>query len=153
MLTLAIPGGPAVELRHLVLDANGTVSARGALITGVPERVALLAERLEVHLATADTFGTGESLAAALGASFARVANGDEKVRLVARLGAEGVVAIGNGRNDVGMFRAARLSIAVIGPEGVAGAALSAADVVCTDILDALDLLLDARALAATLRP
>ena len=153
MLTIAIPGADPVELRHLVLDANGTVSARGSLVPGVAERVARLADSLQVHLATADTFGTGASLAAALGASFARVANGDEKVRLVARLGAEGVVAVGNGRNDVGMFRAARLSIAVIGPEGVAGAALSAADVVCRDILDALDLLLDARALVATLRP
>jgi soluble P-type ATPase len=40
----------------------------------------------------------------------------------------------------------------VLGPEGAAAGALRAADVVCASILDALDLLLDERALAATLR-
>jgi soluble P-type ATPase len=51
------------------------------------------------------------------------------------------------------MLRAATLGIAVIGPEGAAGPTLVAADVVCRSVLDALDLLLDERALAATLRP
>ena len=46
----------------------------------------------------------------------------------------------------------AALGIAVIGPEGAAGAAVRVADVVCGSILDALDLLLDETALRATLR-
>jgi soluble P-type ATPase len=41
----------------------------------------------------------------------------------------------------------------VIGPEGAATATLVAADIVCRSIGDALELLLDDRALAATLRP
>ena len=68
-------------------------------------------------------------------------------------LGADRVVAIGNGRNDEAMLRAARLGIAVIGTEGAATATLLAADVVCTSVTDALDLLLDERAITATLRP
>ena len=41
----------------------------------------------------------------------------------------------------------------MIGPEGAATATLVAADIVCRSISDALELLLDDRALAATLRP
>jgi len=44
------------------------------------------------------------------------------------------------------------LGIAVVGPEGAAGAAVGAADVVVTDIRTALDLLLRPRRLVATLR-
>jgi len=82
------------------------------------------------------------------------VAPGDEaeqKRSLVERLGAERVVAIGNGANDAGMLQAAALGIAVLGPEGLAGEAWQAADVVA-GIHQALDLLLHPRRLVATLR-
>ena len=46
-----------------------------------------------------------------------------------------------------------RLSIPVVGPEGAAATALSEADITCRDICDALDMLLDQKALIATLRP
>jgi hypothetical protein len=45
------------------------------------------------------------------------------------------------------------IEIAVIGPEGAAIATLAVADIVCLSIGDALELLLDDRALVATLRP
>lgn len=51
------------------------------------------------------------------------------------------------------MLRAARLGIAVIGPEGAASGAIMAADLVCRSVTEALDLLLDERLLVATLRP
>lgn len=75
-----------------------------------------------------------------------------QKAELVGRLGAESVIAVGNGRNDVAMLTAA-LGIAVLGAEGCAGAALRAADVVVPSISDALDCLLEPRRLVATLRP
>ena len=59
---------------------------------------------------------------------------------------------IGNGRNDVAMFKAATLSIAVVGPEGAAAVAVRSADVVCLNIHDALDLLMNPLRLKATLR-
>jgi soluble P-type ATPase len=67
-------------------------------------------------------------------------------------LGAEHVVAVGNGRNDVAMFEAAALGIAVLGPEGAAGVLLQVADVVVPDVYVALELLLHPRRLKATLR-
>ena len=59
---------------------------------------------------------------------------------------------VGNGANDVLVLEAAALGVAVIGAEGASSAAMRSADVVCTSVHDALDLLLDHRTLVATLR-
>ena len=135
-----------------MLDLNGTLTNRGELIEGAAERLARLGARLEVHVLSADTFGTLGTVTADLGARVHPVATGDEKTRRVAALGAERCAAIGNGANDAAMLEAAALGIAVVGPEGAAASAVRSADVVCASILDALDLLLDERKLIATLR-
>lgn len=147
-----MPGEPPLVLEHLVLDLNGTLTNRGELIDGVGERLAALAADLGVRIATADTYGAAARIATQLGIPVQTVGDGDDKERLVRSLGAEHTAAIGNGRNDIPMLRAARLGIAVIGAEGAAGGAIAAADVVCVRITDALDLLLDERVLRATLR-
>jgi len=49
-------------------------------------------------------------------------------------------------------LRAAALGIAILGPEGLATTALTNADILCRNILDALDLLLKTNRLRATLR-
>ena len=152
MRTIDIPGDGPMTLEHLVLDMNGTLTNRGDLIDGVAERLAALAGDLAIHVATADTFGAADAIADRLRVEVTRIGDGTEKERLVARLGAERTVAIGNGRNDAAMLAAARLGIAVIGPEGTAASAVLSADVVCRNICDALDMLLDDRVLRATLR-
>jgi P-type E1-E2 ATPase len=151
-LAIDIPGRE-VLLQELVLDVNGTLTDRGTLLEGVADRLDAVGARLDVHLVSADTFGTASSLAASLGVTLQRVESGDEKRRFVEELGGERCVAIGNGANDTAMLEIAALGIAIVGPEGAASAAVRAADVVCGSILDALDLLLDERALVATLRP
>jgi P-type E1-E2 ATPase len=135
-----------------VLDLNGTLTNRGELIADVAERLERLGTRLDVHVLSADTFGTLAAVTAELDARVLAVAGGDEKARHVATLGAERCAAIGNGANDAAMLARAALGVAVVGPEGAAGAAVRSADVVCRSIVDALDLLLDERALVATLR-
>jgi P-type E1-E2 ATPase len=152
MISVEIPGFGSLRLEHLVLDVNGTLTNRGALIEDVTGRLQALAAALTVHVATTDTFGTAEAIALELGVDFTRVADATEKVRLLDGFGGERCAAIGNGRNDREMLQAAALGIAVIGPEGAAGATLAAADIVCRNIADALDLLLDQGVLIATLR-
>ena len=152
-LRIEIPGRPPLRLEHLVLDVNGTLTDRGALVDGLSERLARVGEALRVHLLSADTLGTLAEVAARLDAAPTRIVSGDDKRRTIEELGADRCAAVGNGANDAAMLEAAELGIAVIGPEGAAGSAVRAADVVCTSILDALDLLLDERALRATLRP
>lgn len=151
-LAIHVAGHAELRLEHLLLDVNGTLTNRGALVDGVAERLAALAGTLEIHLLSADTFGTLAQVAGALGARARLVASGEEKADVVGELGSARCAAIGNGANDAAMLHAAALGIVVIGPEGAAGGAVSSADVVCASILDALDLLLDERALAATLR-
>ena len=155
MIELEIPGFRTVKLEHLVLDVNGTLSLDGHLIDGVAQRVILLKQKLTVHLLTADTYRTAGDLASTLGARFRRVGPpGEAKAKrdYVRELGARGVVAIGNGANDVLMMEEAELGIAVLGPEGAYAGLLRVADVVARDIACALDCLLHPVRLVATLR-
>jgi P-type E1-E2 ATPase len=162
-MEIVIPGRGTYRLDHLVLDVNGTVAAGGQLIDGVRERLHTLRETgLDVHWITADTRGRQEALDAALGWAAVRISpnhgpagvrsEADQKAAFVQRLGADHVVAIGNGANDAGMLREAALGIAVLGPEGLDLDALQVADMLAADILSALDLLLDSDRLVATLR-
>ncbi|MCB2225338.1 MAG: hypothetical protein KQH53_01580 [Desulfarculaceae bacterium] len=153
-LVVDIPGWRRLELRHLVLDLNGTLALDGALLPGVRQAVEELSASLECHLVTADTFGTAGGLLGPA-AALALISPGDEigqKQAIVEGLGAKSVAALGNGANDAYMLKAAALGIAVLGPEGAATAALSAADVVVPGPLEALGLLLNPDRLKATLR-
>lgn len=156
MIEVVIPGRQTLRLRYLTLDVNGTLAVDGVLISGVAERLATLRQVLEIHLLTADTHGTQDDIDRHLDLMAMRLnatrSGAEQKEDHVRVLGADSVVAIGNGVNDVLMLRAAALGIAVIGAEGLAAAALREADIVVTRIEDALDLLLQPRRLAATLR-
>ena len=153
MRTIEVPGRPVLELAHLVLDVNGTLTDHGDLVDGVAMKLRRLQEMLDVHLLSADTFGSLATVSSTLGVDSQVVRDGAEKVDYVRQLGSQHCAAIGNGANDEGMLSEVALGIAVIGPEGAAAPAIAAADVVCRSIDDALQLLLDDRALAATLRP
>ena len=151
-LVREIPGREALRLEYLLLDANGTLTEWGKPIDGVAGRLAAFSGLLEPIVLSADTFGTLSDVSETLGVRAERVSSGSEKAAFVASLGASRCAAIGNGANDEAMLDAVALGIAVVGKEGAAVAAVRAADVVCASILDALDLLLDGRALSATLR-
>ena len=151
--TIPIPGASDLSIAFLVLDLNGTLSERGELIEGVADRLKLLAADVDIHLLTADTLGTAQALATELPVTVTTISRGADKADFVRRLGRERTVAIGNGRNDEAMLRQSALGIAVVGSEGAASVTLLAADLVCRSILEALDLLLDQRLIAATLRP
>jgi|SRR5579884_2794711 len=155
MLEVDVPGWRSLRLAHLVLDVNGTVALDGALLPDMAERLRALRPRLDAYLVSADTHGGLDAVAAALGVQARRLQAGGEaeqKAAFVRALGAAGVVAIGNGANDAAMLAEAAVGIAVLGPEGLATAALGAADVLVRSIADALDLLLQPRRLLATLR-
>jgi soluble P-type ATPase len=155
MLAISIPGFGELSLENLVLDYNGTLAVDGWLIPGVKKTLNALSEQLRVYVITADTFGiAGRGLdgvncqLTVLGAD----AQDQAKADFVDTLGAKRTVSIGNGRNDSLMLAASVIGIAVILGEGASTAALTAADVVCTDIISALELLVHPLRLTATLR-
>lgn len=152
MLEVSIPGRGNLVLHYVVFDVNGTLATDGILTDGVAERLKALGELLEIHMLTADTHGKQGEIDAQLGMKADRVTGGLEKAKFVNELGAEHVVAIGNGGNDVGMLQTAEVGIVVLGAEGLNVEALQAADIVVSSILDGLDLLLKPKRLVATLR-
>ncbi len=155
MIEIVIPGYKTLRLEHLVLDYNGTLACDGKRLDGVEERLEALSRQVRVHVLTADTFGKVRSGMEKIPCELSILPVGDQdkgKLEYIQGLGPESTVCIGNGRNDRLMLKNASLGIAVVLEEGAAIEALSEADVVCTRINDALDLLLNPLRLVATMR-
>ena len=152
MLRLDIPQQDSIELHHAVFDINGTLAVDGIAMPEVIDALRDLSEQLSIHLLTANTHGNVTYLEADLGLPLHLINKGEEKTRYVQHLGPERVVAIGNGINDVGMLRLAKIGIAVMTSEGIAARTLQAADIIVAHPLDAINLLLKPKRLIATLR-
>lgn len=152
---IAIPGRNTVQIHNLVLDFNGTIALDGELLEGVGQRLEQLSRLVSIHVITADTNGSVRTQCGSLPVTVHVIGKENqraEKKNYVLRLDPKGTVSIGNGSNDEEMFAASDLAIAVIGKEGCAASSLLKSDIVATDILDALDLLLKHHRLIATLR-
>ena len=154
MLKLEIPGRATIELESLLVDYNGTIAADGKVLPGVAERLAQLAQVVNVYVLTADTCGTAAQQCQSLPVQLETYSCAGASVlkqQFAQNLG-NGVVAIGNGHNDILMFDAASLSIIVMEKEGCCVEAIAHADLMTSSILDALDLLLQPHRLRATWR-
>lgn len=155
MIKIEIPGNATLRLEHLVLDYNGTLAVDGKLIKGVAEKLNRLAQTFHIHVITADTFGSVQN--ELVGIQCQTIILPPEKQNLAKlnytrQLNPETVVAIGNGRNDALMLHEAALSIALLQTEGLACEAMLAADILCSDIHTALDILVNHLRIKATLR-
>ena len=155
MINIAIPGFKNLQLEHLVLDYNGTIAIDGMLIPGVADALLSLSADMALHVITADTFGDASTQLAQLPVLLTLLPPGDQaqaKLDFVNRLGAESVIAIGNGRNDRDMLKLAAVGIALLQKEGASAQTVASADIVCSNIHDALELLRHPKRLIATLR-
>ena len=155
MIELNIPGRGVYQLEHLVCDVNGTLAVDGQLFDGLVRQLTSLRDRLELHLLTADTHGRQNIIDQQLNLEAVRIELGKEaeqKAAYVEKLGADQVVAIGQGANDATMLRNAALGICVFSPEGVAVETMMSADLVTPDIQTALELLIKPLRIVASLR-
>jgi soluble P-type ATPase len=155
MIEVSVPGYGKIEIRHLVLDYNGTIACDGVMLSWVKACLTFLAEKLQVHVITADTFGNVACQLKDLPVTLSLLPPGEQdvaKLAYVKNLGCEHTVCIGNGRNDRLMLKDAALGIAVILEEGAALETVLAADMVFTDIVAALEVLMKPLRLTATLR-
>ena len=155
MIEIDIPGFGMVRLEHLVSDFTGTLSVDGILIPKVEARLNKLTEVLKIHILTADTFGKAQAALKDVNCEL-HILNGEnhdaQKEEYVNKLGVDSVVALGNGKNDRKMLKAAKIGIAVTEGEGCAVDAIMAADIHVRAALDGLDLLLNTKRCKATLR-
>jgi len=155
MIELNIPGRGIIELEYLVSDVNGTLAVDGKLPGGLTSAISSLRDRLDIHLLTADTHGRQTLIDQQLNMEAVRIQAGNEaqqKAEYVRHLGAEHVVAIGQGANDAAMLKTAAIGICLLSQEGAAVETLTAADLVVPDIFTALELLEKPLRIVATLR-
>lgn len=155
MLNIAIPGRPPLQIKHLILDYNGTIAYDGLLLPELIPKLKKLAQHLTIHVLTADTHGSAARQIEAFPCRLAIIPGGEQivaKQRYLQQLSTEHCVAIGNGVNDQLMLHDAALGIAVMQQEGVATQSLMAADIAIGSCSAALDLLLNTKLLIATLR-
>lgn len=155
MIEIEIPGRGVLRLQHLVSDVNGTLAVDGMLIEGVAQQIEALKQHLTIHLLTADTHGKQATIDRQLNLTAVRIQPGSEaeqKAEYIRRLGAERVVALGQGANDAAMLKEAALGLCVLSPEGTALESLLAADLLLPDIHAALALLAHPLRIRASLR-
>ena len=137
------------------MDYNGTLAIDGVLLDGLASLLTNLADQVDLHVVTADTFGRAGSQLAGLPCLLTILPAGDQaqaKRAYVRELGSEQCVAIGNGRNDRLMLEEAVIGILLIQAEGAAIQALPGADIICHDAASALSLFIEPKRLVATLR-
>jgi soluble P-type ATPase len=155
MLEVDIPGFGLVKLEYLVSDFTGTLSVDGRFVQGIKGKLLRISEYLKLVILTADTFGKAKQEFQGINCDI-HILKGKnldiQKEEYIKNLGAERVVALGNGKNDRRMAKTARLGIAITGREGCAVDTLIAADIHMRSIMEALDLLLNPKRCKATLR-
>ncbi len=150
-----IPGYGILTLENVLMDFNGTIAMDGLIKEGVKQRIARLAENYRLYVLTSDTQKTAARELAGLPVTleiYSTAHAGESKYRFADRLGGPFCACIGNGRNDLLMFNAAALSIAVLESEGLYAPLLATANVLVRSSEEALDLLLDEKRLLSVLR-
>jgi len=155
MIKIDIPGYKQIEAIHLVLDYNGTLAIDGLIKKGVSELLNTLASSIIIHIITADTFQKAKNELKGITCELVILdsENQDEqKANYISGLGNENVIAIGNGRNDALMLKDAIIGITLVQKEGASKEAFINCDIICFDIIDALELLSNPKRLVATLR-
>lgn len=155
MIHIDIPGFGTVDIRHVVLDYNGTIAQDGKLIPGLGGAMTALSQLVEFHVLTADTFGSVKKELEGTACRLNIISNTDQDIKkqdYVLSLGAENTLAAGNGANDARMLKAARIGIAVLLKEGTAFGAMQSADLIVRDIMDLFGLLKVPERLIAGLR-
>jgi soluble P-type ATPase len=158
-ITINIPGFGKVQINSILSDYTGTLACGGKLVLGAKERLLRLARRVDIHIVTADSFGTAEEELNGLPLVCRRLKRENEDIqkRLYAQeLNPRYVACFANGNNDrlhLKVVREARgLAIAVENGEGCALDAILNANLFVVGAVNALDLLLQPTRLRATLR-
>ena len=154
-MKINIPGGETLEIKHIVSDYNGTIALDGNLIEGLADLINELSVDIRFHVITADTFGSVERELQGVNCEIFKIGPREQdraKAEYVQKLGANNVLALGNGRNDLLMLGEAALGIGILHHEGIYTETLLVSKIVCQNPLDALGYFKTPKRLIATLR-
>jgi P-type E1-E2 ATPase len=155
MIELNIPGQGIFQIEFLVCDVNGTLAVDGSLLPGITNAIRKIQDRIKVYLITANTHANQEKINSELGIEAIIIQRGQEasqKSKFVSQLGAEKVIAVGQGANDSEMLKTAAIGICVLSQEGTSIEALLASDIIVSDGLSAFNLIQNPMRMVATLR-
>jgi soluble P-type ATPase len=145
MLLIHRPGQEPLEIEFILLDLEGTLATDRRIHPKAKDKLNLLAKRTKTYVLAKGEREAIREILKKVKAEVVFFVEGEAsqgKLDLLRQLGTAKTVAIGNGLDDAAMIEEAGLGICIIGKEGGSAEAVRKADVVFTDILDALDFLL-----------
>jgi soluble P-type ATPase len=154
MITLQRPGQEPLEIDFILLDFEGTLASGRRVHPKAKDKINLLSKRTKIYILTKGEKQGVEEVLKKVKAEIIYLMEGEcsqKKLDLLRQLGALRTVAIGNGVDDAPMIEEAGFGICIMGKEGTFSDVMEKADVVFTDILDALDFLLKPLRQKATL--
>ena len=155
MIKIDIPGRESLELENLVFDFNGTIAVDGRILENIKNQLTELSKIINIYVITADTYGMAQEECEKVNLKVITVPTGcvgKHKGDLVKKLGGKITATIGNGFNDIDMFKEAKLSVAVIEGEGTCSKLIINSDIVTRSIEEALNLFLTPNHIKADLR-
>nr|WP_312579781.1 HAD hydrolase family protein [Sedimentibacter sp.] len=155
MINIEVPGRRSYSIENVVFDYNGTIAVNGIISPSIKDKISLLCEKANVYILTADTYGSAAKECDGLNVKLMTFPNDDAgecKAKIVSDLGVENTICFGNGYNDIKMFEAARISVAVLGDEGMCSGLVNVSDILVKSIEDGINLLLNTNRIIATLR-
>ena len=145
MITVQRPGQSNLEIEFILIDFEGTLASDRRVHPKAKDKINLLSKRTKIYILTKEEKEHVEEVLRKVKAEIIYLTQGDssqKKLDLLRQLGPGRTVAIGNGLDDVSLIEEAGLGVCVLGKEGMSSEAMRKADVVFTNILDALDFLL-----------
>jgi soluble P-type ATPase len=154
MINIQRPGQQPLEIENLLIDYEGTLAMDRRVHPKAKDKMNLLSKRIKLFVFTTGEKALVEERLRKVNAEIVCLAESEasrQKLDLLRQLGPGKTVAIGNGADDAAMIEEAGLGICTIGKEAAAGETIRRADLVVTDILDALDFLLKPLRQKATL--
>lgn len=155
MIEIDIPGREDLKIENVVFDYNGTVAVDGVINVKIKEMIKELSEYLKIYIITADTYGNVRSQCEGLPVIVETFSKGNAtfyKKQFVKKIGAKFTMTVGNGLNDVEMFKVSALSIAVIEEEGCASEAIMNSNITVKNIKDVFNMIMKKARIKATLR-
>jgi len=154
MIIIQRPGQDLLEMDFMLMDFEGTLAQDRRVDPKAKDKINLLSKRMKIYILAKGEKEVVEDVLKKVKAEviYLRMREPAQgKLSLLRQLGARRTVAIGNGVDDALMLEEAGLGICILGREGASVKAMQKADVVVTNILDALDFILKPLRQEATL--